>query len=88
MAIRGNVATGTGDAQAVTGATELHGYSIRESSGTPAVATVILRDGTDATGTPLVFIELAANASETRRLPSIDVSSGVFVDRGQTRNRG
>lgn len=81
MATRVNVASGTADVQAVSGATELHGYSIRESALVAAAATVILRDGTDATGVPLVYIELAADRSETRRLASIDVATGVFVDR-------
>lgn len=75
------VATGTADAQAFTGATELHGYSVHESAGTPAVASLVIRDGTSTAGTALVHIELAANAAETVRLPSIDVQTGLFIDR-------
>lgn len=75
------VATGTADVQGVTGKATLAGYSVRESAVTPAVATVILRNGTTATDPIVALIELAANASQTETLPSIDCPGGVFVDR-------
>ena len=76
-----SIATGTGDVLAFTGATRLHGYSVRESATTGAVATVILRDGTSVAGTPVAYIELAANASDAARIPTVDISAGIFVDR-------
>ena len=75
------VATGTADTQGVSGAQTLVGYSIRESAGTAAVATVILRNGTSTSDPAVAIIELAANASETRALPAVECASGVFVDR-------
>ncbi len=67
--------------QAFTGATELHGFSIRESAGTPAAAAVILRDGTSATDPPVAHIELVANGSMSERLPLIEIGTGIYVDR-------
>jgi len=75
------IATGTGDTQGATGPATLVGYSIRESSGTPAVATVLLRNGTSAAGPVVAIIELVANASASATLPAIDCPAGVFVDR-------
>lgn len=75
------IATGTADAQGVTGAATLVGYSIRESAATAAVATVIIRNGTLATDPAVAIVELAANASTTAALPSVDCSNGVFIDR-------
>ena len=76
------VATGTGDVQVVTGSVRLTGYSVFESAGTPAAASLTLRDGTSTAGNPLVSVELAANASETRSLgPGLLVGGGVFLDR-------
>lgn len=75
------VATGTADVQGVSGAATLAGYSIRESAGTAAVATVILRNGTTATDPIAALIELAANQSTTATLPAVDCPGGVFVDR-------
>jgi hypothetical protein len=75
------VPTGTGDVQAATGDVDLYGFSARESAGTAAVATVVIRDGTSAAGTPVAFIELAANGSVTTPLPDVGVRNGLFVDR-------
>lgn len=75
------VASGTADAQAFTGACTLVGYSVRESAGIAAVATVVLRDGTAATDPLRVLIELPADRSETTKTPAIDFANGVFVDR-------
>jgi hypothetical protein len=79
------VATGTGNVQALaaSGGRRLLGYSVRESAGTAAVATAVLRHGT-GTGDPMIaVIELAANGSETRDFfdRGIAVDNGVFVHR-------
>jgi hypothetical protein len=75
------VASGAADAQAVTGPAVLVGYSIRESAGSPAVAAVVLRDGTSAAGPLRLLVELAANQSVAGMLPAVDFADGVFVDR-------
>lgn len=44
----------------------LMGYSARESDGTPAVATFLIRDNTvGSSGDIIIYGELAANGSET-----------------------
>lgn len=73
------VAAGSADAQAVTGTAELVGYSIRETAG--AVASLTLRDGTSVAGLSRTFVSLAANGVETKFLPAVQFSSGIFVDR-------
>ncbi|GGM64111.1 hypothetical protein GCM10012275_38310 [Longimycelium tulufanense] len=76
------LATGTGDVTVFTGYTILRGWSIRESAGTAAAATVIIRDGTAATDPIVATIELAANTHDTVWLgDGIQCSDGVFVDR-------
>jgi len=75
------VASGAGDVQAVTGSGTLVGYSVRETAGSPAAATLTLRDGTSAAGAPCVFISLAASTSLTAISPALDFSLGLFVDR-------
>lgn len=84
MANYSNVAAGTGDAQVVTGKGRLLGFSARESAGTPAAASFILRDGTSASGTPIVFVNLAA--SETLNgdyggINGIEFANGLYLDR-------
>lgn len=76
-----NVASGTGDVAAVTGAATLWGYSVRESAGTPAAATVVVRDGDADTDPARVLIELAADQSQTVRLPAVQFDDGIFIDR-------
>lgn len=77
------VATGTGDVQIVTSPVRLIGYSVFESAGTPAAASLTLRDGTSTAGTPVVSVELAQNTSETRTLGGngVLVGGGIFLDR-------
>jgi hypothetical protein len=75
------VASGAGDVQAVTGAVTLVGVAARETAGSPAAASLVLRDGTDATGAVRVPIELAANQSVAVQLPAVEFATGVFVDR-------
>lgn len=63
-----NAAVGA-DVDAAVAANEglvLYGYSVRESDGTPAVAAAnIVNGATGAAAGKVVYIELAANASET-----------------------
>lgn len=84
------LASGTADVAAVPApptpnqpAIRLMGFSIREAAGTPAVATVIIRNGTADTGAILAVIELAADASINLWFgpEGIDASLGIFVDR-------
>lgn len=75
------VATGTGNVQAFTGATELHGFSVHENAVTPAPASLLIKDGTSAAGPIVAMVVLAASESKTVRLPSIDVGTGLFVER-------
>lgn len=55
------------------------GYSIRENAGTPAAATVVIRDG-DATGAILDVIELAGDGSAQAFYPGGIRASGIYVD--------
>ncbi|MCW2767531.1 MAG: hypothetical protein JWO11_3490 [Nocardioides sp.] len=73
------VPAGTGDVQAVTGAAELVGFSVRET--TAAAATLVLRDGTSTAGALQVLMTLAAGSSQTSVLPAVVFSTGIFVDR-------
>lgn len=75
------VASGTADAQAVTGAATLVGCSVRETATVAAAAALVLRDGTAATDPARVFIELAANESKQLALPNVEFTNGIFVDR-------
>lgn len=62
------------------GVTRLAGWSIKEAAGSPAVATVRLRDG--AVGGQILFdIELAANESSNIMFPrSLRTEAGVYVE--------
>lgn len=73
------VPAGTVDVQVDTGGVNLIGYSARETAA--AVATVIIRDGTDNTGPQRVFINLAASASQTALVPAVGYATGVRVNR-------
>lgn len=76
------VATGTADAQVYTGSGKLHSLSCRESAAVAAAATIILRDGTSATGTALAYVELAADRSETIAFSEpVEFGTGLFLDR-------
>lgn len=76
-----NVASGAAGAQAITGVAGLEGFSIRESAGTPAVATVVLRNGTSNSDPAVAFINLAAGETITVKMPEIDCPDGIYVDR-------
>ena len=75
------VPSGATGVQAVTGDCELVGFSVRESAGTPAVASVVLRDGTSSAGKSRAFVSLAASGVDTKLLPAIECKTGIFVDR-------
>lgn len=75
------VASGTADAQAVTGSCTLLGICVRENAGAPAAAGVILRDGTSTAGAVVVPIKLAAGATVAGPLPAVQFDTGIFVDR-------
>lgn len=79
------VATGTADAVGVAAATGLRllGYSVRESAGSAAVASLNLRNGGDATGAIIAVEELAADAQKTVWFgpQGIACPLGIFVDR-------
>jgi hypothetical protein len=75
------LASGTADAQAFTGQCTLYGYAVRENAGTPAAASLVLRNGTTVTDPPVAFISLAAGGSQVVTLPAVDCTNGVFADR-------
>lgn len=83
MATAFTVASGTTDAQIVTGPGRLKGVACRESAGVAVAATMILRDGIDATGKLLVPIELGANSSAFVWMGDdyIEFTTGLFLDR-------
>lgn len=83
MARAVTLAASSSDAQAVTGATQLHGFSVRETGGTNP-GTIQLRDGTDATGQIKATIHLAANGHQTSTVPAVEFTTGIFVDRSGT----
>lgn len=75
-------ATATADFQAVDGQATITGWSVKESAGTPAVATIHIHDGTANTDPLVAVIELAASGSETVWFGDDGVycKDGVFVD--------
>lgn len=76
----------TAGPQLVTGAGTPVGVSCRESAGTPAAASFVLRDGTDNTGRPLTFVHLAQSESQTFQVPAVTFTTRLYLDRtgGQT----
>lgn len=76
-----HIASAATDAQAVTGPATLVGLSVRESAGTPAAASLVLRDGTSTAGEIVAVVELAANESKVLLLPAVRIVDGIFVDR-------
>lgn len=71
------VALSGSDAQGYTGAGSLVGFTCRSTG----VQTVQLRDGTSAAGPLLAVAEFAAAGTVVASLPSVDFTTGVFVDR-------
>ena len=79
------VEAGTADAQGVAAASGLRlmGYSVRESAGSPDVATLNLRHGSADTDPIVALINLAASGSDSQWFgpQGLPVEGGVFVDR-------
>lgn len=76
------VASGTADAQAFTGAATLVGLVARETDAvTPAVASLVIRDGTAATDPIVAVVKLRASEGQMINLPAVSIADGIFVDR-------
>lgn len=79
------VASGTADVAAVAAADgrRLFGFSCRESDGTPAAAEFIIRHGVADTAPAVIFVNLAANGSQTEwfGFDGLPFQNGIFVDR-------
>lgn len=77
--------TGNTNVQAVAAVTGLRlmGYSVRESSGTPAVATLNIRHGTANTHTVLCPISLVASTTNGQWFgpQGIPAASGLYLER-------
>lgn len=61
--LTGQVTTGTASVQVITGAATVFGWSVRENAGSPAAATVEIRDGTTDGGTLIGVVNLGASES-------------------------
>lgn len=75
------LASGSASAQAITGPVTLAGLSVRETAGTPAAASFVLRDGTSVTDPIRYVAKLVASESRTLALPALTFTTGVFVHR-------
>lgn len=75
------VASGTANAQAVTGPVTLAGLAVRETAGTAGTAAFVLRDGTTITDPIRYVVKLAANEARSVALPALTFNNGVFVHR-------
>lgn len=77
------LASGTGDAQAIAAAAglRLFGFSVRENAG--GAATAILYHGTANTDPPIAFLSLASGAVQIQWFgdKGIAIPNGLFVDR-------
>lgn len=79
------VATGTTDVAAVDAAPGLRllGFSVIESAGSPAAASINIHNGEDNTGPKVAVVKLAA--SENKNVwfgePGVRCEDGIFVDR-------
>lgn len=65
-----------------TGRWELTGYSLAERAGTPAIAYVRFRDGTDATGPIRAVAQLVASGTDAG--PNLDegirCTTGIYME--------
>lgn len=73
-------ASGTGSAALTSTDGILRGYSVRETAGSPAAASLRLRDGS-VSGTILAVVALAASESKAQTLPNVRVNAGVYLER-------
>lgn len=77
-------AAGTGDVAVRAGRGRLLGVSARESGTVPAAAAFVLRDGVDATGSAVAFVEVGADQSVNISwgdIDGIEFFTGLFLDR-------
>lgn len=75
------VASGSAGVQPLTGAATVLGFSVRENAGTPAAASITIRNGASSSAPAIAVINLSAGSSQTADIPAIDCLSGIFVDR-------
>lgn len=73
------------DIAMVSGRATLMGWSLMEDAGTPALASLYLRDGTSASGAIVAAIKMAASGSNNNWLGDIDnggvtLKNGLFLD--------
>ncbi len=79
--IRTIPATTTADVLIQTGEVILFGYAIEEDAGSPAVARLVLRDGTTAAGAIVLPVRLAASGSASQWFnDGIKFRNGLFLD--------
>jgi hypothetical protein len=73
---------GAGTAQVITGARTLRGITVRESAGSPAAASVVVRDATAGTAATdiVASVNLPADGSKSIVFPKgIKIALGVRV---------
>src|SRR5687768_14342718 len=79
------IATGTADAAGVAALANqrLMGFTVRETGGTPAIASLNLRHGTSVAGAIIAMAAVGASGQQTVWFGpnGIPAASGVFVDR-------
>lgn len=78
------VAARSTDGQIYTGSGTLMGFALREAAGTPAAATMVLRDGTSTAGDMIAPVNFTASQSarEWYGPQGIPFNSGIFWDAG------
>lgn len=82
MANHVNAALGIEDVVLHSGPCRLRGFSYRESAAVAVDATFILRDGVDATGEPIAFVEVPSNRSGLETFAdAIECKVGLFLER-------
>lgn len=82
MANHLNALTGLNDALLHNGPCKLKGFSARESGTVATAAAFVLRDGIDATGKAIAFVELQGDRSElVTFVEPIECKVGLFLDR-------
>jgi hypothetical protein len=79
------ITAGTTDAQAIAATTDLRlmGWSVRESAGSPAAATLNLRHGTSASDPVVAGINLAASGVDSQWFgpQGLPADAGIYLDR-------
>lgn len=76
------VLTRTTDLQVYVGSGVLLGFSFRESAGTPAAASFVLRDGTSASGDMIIALNFASDEATLAWLgpQGINFTAGLYLD--------